>query len=115
MGRVVERHYDGTSLNIAIQDGVNAGQSVPHVHTHIIPRKQADLDSKGGSDAIYGMLEADEGNIGKHQHDFIRNRPKFPSVDHTTREPRSDTEMAQEATVLAKKMEAANGDACEKL
>ncbi|KAJ6177833.1 Histidine triad (HIT) protein [Penicillium mononematosum] len=43
VGRMLERIYGATSLNIAIQDGAHAGQSVPHVHAHIIPRKAADL------------------------------------------------------------------------
>jgi diadenosine tetraphosphate (Ap4A) HIT family hydrolase len=39
VGPVIERHYQGDALNIAIQDGVSAGQTVPHVHVHILPRK----------------------------------------------------------------------------
>ncbi|KAL5332802.1 HIT-like domain-containing protein [Aspergillus crustosus] len=39
VGRMIERVYGATSLNIAIQDGPEAGQSVPHVHAHIIPRR----------------------------------------------------------------------------
>lgn len=30
--------YKAQAVNIAIQDGPEAGQSVPHLHTHIIPR-----------------------------------------------------------------------------
>lgn len=36
----LELHYKAEALNIAVQDGVAAGQSVPHVHVHILPRKQ---------------------------------------------------------------------------
>ena len=54
VSRMVERVFSASSLNIAIQDGVDAGQSVPHVHAHIIPRKKDDLEEKGGTDAIYG-------------------------------------------------------------
>jgi bis(5'-adenosyl)-triphosphatase len=35
----IETHYGCTSSNIAIQDGEHSGQSVPHVHVHILPRK----------------------------------------------------------------------------
>jgi bis(5'-adenosyl)-triphosphatase len=35
----IERHYSATAMNVAIQDGKDAGQSVPHVHVHILPRK----------------------------------------------------------------------------
>ena len=36
---VIEQHYGSESLNVAIQDGEAAGQSVPHCHVHILPRK----------------------------------------------------------------------------
>ncbi|EFW13213.1 hypothetical protein D8B26_004440 [Coccidioides posadasii str. Silveira] len=107
VGRMVERVFKSSSLNIAIQDGVDAGQSVPHVHAHIIPRRRADLDHKGGSDAIYGMLDGDEGDIAKHMWQKMegRSRTKFPAVDNDSRMPRSDEEMREEAEMLAKEME----------
>ena len=88
-----------------MQDGADAGQSVPHVHTHIIPRKNADLDDRGGGDAVYGMLEGEEGNVGKHLREKSGERPQFPKVDNDTREPRSEEAMAEEARMLAKEME----------
>lgn len=39
VGPVIEKYYGGDALNIAVQDGKAAGQSVPHVHVHILPRK----------------------------------------------------------------------------
>lgn len=65
VGRMVERVYGAASLNIAVQDGVHAGQSVPHVHAHIIPRQRADLDHRGGTDAVYDLLDGEEGDVGK--------------------------------------------------
>jgi len=100
VGRMIERVYKATSLNIAIQDGAAAGQSVPHLHAHIIPRKLADLDHKGGSDAIYEMLEGDDGDLGSQ----YRKRAKFPKPDETSRLPRSDEEMMKEAEMLAEEM-----------
>lgn len=102
---MIERVYDASSLNIAMQDGADAGQSVAHVHAHVIPRKKADLDDRGGGDAIYGMLEGEEGNVGKHLRDNSGERPHFPKVDNATREPRSAEVMAEEARMLAKEME----------
>lgn len=106
VGRMIERVYNATSLNIAMQDGADAGQSVPHVHTHIIPRKSADLDDSSGSDAIYGMLEGEEGDVGKHLREKAGDRPKFPKVDNEARDPRGEEEMAAEARKLAQEMEA---------
>ena len=39
VSNALEKHYSADALNIAIQDGKDAGQSVPHVHVHILPRK----------------------------------------------------------------------------
>ncbi|EZG07552.1 hypothetical protein H106_03142 [Trichophyton rubrum CBS 735.88] len=111
VSRMVERVYQASSLNVAIQDGVDAGQSVPHVHAHIIPRKKADLDHKGGSDAIYGMMDGEEGDIGrflaerKLAMERKRARSDFSAVDNDAREPRSDEEMHKEAETLAAEME----------
>ena len=88
-----------------MQDGADAGQSVPHVHTHVIPRRKADLDDRGGSDAIHHMLEGEEGNVGKHLREWSENRPRFPKVDDEGRKPRSQEELAEEAQRLAQEME----------
>lgn len=40
----------GTSFTVSIQDGVEAGQSVPHVHVHILPRNKNDIEN---NDLIY--------------------------------------------------------------
>ena len=104
VSRMVERVYNASGLNIAMQDGVDAGQSVPHVHTHIVPRKKADLDDRGGSDAIYAMLEDEEGNVGRHQHEMWENRPHFPVVDDGARKPRGESDMGEEARMLASEM-----------
>lgn len=105
VGRMIQRVYNGTSLNIAMQDGADAGQSVAHVHTHIIPRAKADLDDRGGSDAIYDMLEGEEGNVGKQLRECPEHRPPFPKVDNEARKPRSKEEMVEEAQRLAQEME----------
>ncbi len=104
VGRMVERFYGASSLNIAIQDGPAAGQSVPHLHTHIIPRQKADLDEQGGGDAIYGMLESDDGDVGRQLWERSNTRPKFPKVDDSSRKPRSEAEMTEEAETLAHEM-----------
>lgn len=102
--------YEASSLNIAVQDGPEAGQSVPHVHAHIIPRKRLDLEARGGGDAIYGMLEGEEGDVGAHFREVGKvgergKRPRFPTVEESGRKARSEEEMVEEARMLAEEME----------
>ena len=114
VSRMVERVFDASSLNIAIQDGVDAGQSVPHVHAHIIPRKRDDLEDKGGTDAIYGMMESEDADLNKQlkqkeraeraELDEEEKKGGFPAVDNDARKPRSDEEMRKEAEWLAEEM-----------
>ncbi|SCU98179.1 LADA_0H11122g1_1 [Lachancea dasiensis] len=51
--RFIKFHFKADSLNIAIQDGPEAGQTVPHLHTHIIPR----YHTNNVGDKIYEMLD----------------------------------------------------------
>ncbi|KAJ8409313.1 hypothetical protein AAFF_G00235110 [Aldrovandia affinis] len=51
---VVERHFQGTSLTIAIQDGPEAGQTVKHVHVHVLPRRAGDFEK---NDSVYDELQ----------------------------------------------------------
>eukprot|EP00536_Pseudo-nitzschia_multiseries_P018035 jgi/Psemu1/227558/e_gw1.2077.8.1 len=53
---VLKKAYPGTTaFNVAVQDGRAAGQSVPHVHVHLLPRAGGDLER---NDDIYDALEA---------------------------------------------------------
>jgi len=54
-GRVVERAQNAESLQFSVQDGAASGQSVPHVHVHVLPRRAGDL---AAGDDVYAMLEA---------------------------------------------------------
>ncbi|KAF1960585.1 HIT-like protein [Byssothecium circinans] len=109
VSRTIERVYNASALNIAIQDGRDAGQSVPHVHAHIIPRKRDDLPEK---DAIYKMLEGEEGDLARQLRESKEDkanaegkRGRFPAVDaDEDRKPRSEEEMGKEADWLAEEM-----------
>ncbi|MDW7732107.1 MAG: HIT family protein [Methanolobus sp.] len=46
VAKAVEKALDVPGMNIGINNGEVAGQSVPHVHVHIIPRREND---NGGS------------------------------------------------------------------
>lgn len=108
VSHTIERVYKASALNIAIQDGEDAGQSVPHVHVHIIPRKHKDLDHMGGSDAIYRMMDGEEGDVGAHLEDINKSKTRttFPAPDaDDQRRPRTQDEMKEEAEWLAEEIQ----------
>jgi len=96
------------SFNIAIQDGRDAGQTVPHVHCHIIPRRKGSAEGDG----IYDRLQGEQGNIGGGLWDQSRPTPtgKFPKIEDADRKPRSKEEMKIEAALFRKHIELVNSD-----
>lgn len=111
VSRMIERTYQASSLNVAIQDGVDAGQSVPHVHVHIIPRTAHDLDHQGGPDSIYNMMDGEPGNVGKaflaiqHAREQRQAHREFSAGPDADRKARSEEEMQEEAERLKLEME----------
>ncbi|XP_054136949.1 bis(5'-adenosyl)-triphosphatase [Melozone crissalis] len=80
VGSVVEKHFCGTSLTFSIQDGPEAGQTVKHVHVHVLPRKAGDFSR---NDDVYEELQ---------RHDKDDSPDKW----------RTEEEMAAEAEILKK-------------
>ena len=46
----LQQAHSSSSLTIAIQDGKEAGQTVEHVHVHMLPRREGDFPK---NDDIY--------------------------------------------------------------
>lgn len=107
---MIQRVYGAEALNIAMQDGEAAGQSVPHVHFHVIPRRKGDFDKRGGGDAVYERLEERGGEAdvgaGLRGRDRERRRTGLGGVEEEEeRRPRSDEVMDREAEMLRREME----------
>ncbi|KAG0093741.1 hypothetical protein BGZ93_004062 [Podila epicladia] len=109
VGRIIEKEYGGTSLTIACQDGPHAGQTVPHCHVHVIPRRLGDYVD---NDDIYTdianntaelltkdtatTIAADGWKIATVAGTVVSHK----GVDNEDRKPRTEEEMAQEAARL---------------
>ena len=132
VGRVVERAYDANGLTIAcqvssaasfccvrffadgcravfgvaLQDGRASGQTVPHVHFHVLPRRlQGDRFAGSHNDEVYLQLEKQEGTL---PHDLTSpsqdgsGSPEPLRMDaDAAREPRTHEDMEREAKWLA--------------
>lgn len=85
VGRVIESAYSGDSLSIAVQDGASAGQTVEHVHVHILPRREGDIQP---NDKVYDMLES----FGLELRDLHAGK----QMD-SERKPRTKLQMQEEA------------------
>ncbi|EHA8590877.1 Bifunctional bis(5'-adenosyl)-triphosphatase/adenylylsulfatase FHIT [Cocos nucifera] len=82
VGGHLERYHGASSLTFAIQDGPQAGQTVPHVHIHILPRKKGDFEK---NDEIYEAIDEKEKDL-KEKLDLDKER-----------KDRTSEEMAREA------------------
>ncbi|KAK1629227.1 hypothetical protein QYE76_003542 [Lolium multiflorum] len=57
VGVRLEQYHQASSLTFTIQDGPQSGQTVPHVHIHVIPRKKGDFQN---NDEIYDAIDVRE-------------------------------------------------------
>ena len=64
----VETTSQVNASTIAIHNGSDAGQEVPHVHVHIVPRKSGD-----GAGAIHSMFKI-KPKLSPQDMDSLRNR-----------------------------------------
>lgn len=106
VAKMIQEQYKADALNIAIQDGVYAGQSVPHLHTHIIPRYKAN----NMGDAIYEKIEEFDDDLKRTA--LLRELEKLDGrrVDEwkeatVERKNRLMEDMKQEADLLRKLIE----------
>lgn len=98
----LRRVYEAEAFNVAVQDGEAAGQTVPHVHVHVIPRVKGD---PGEGDKVHEWLEGEEGNVGGHMQEVEGTRKAGEWAKDEERKPRSKEAMEEEARMLREEME----------
>lgn len=116
VGKAVEKAYKAEALTIAIQDGKMAGQTIPHLHVHILPRHASDFEPM---DQVYEKLDGiniskdfknteenktvNEERPGKEEEDEKERVPKKIAMDYASAakiKPRTREDMTKEADWL---------------
>lgn len=88
---VLKKQYNATAFNVAVQDGYHAGQSVPHVHVHILPRAEGDFER---NDDVYDELQD-----WAPRTELEISKPKLDVPSDQDRKDRTPIEMAEEAAL----------------
>jgi len=57
----LQKFYEVDSTTISIQNGALAGQTIPHVHVHILPRRKGDFEK---NDNVYSELQSHDKQEG---------------------------------------------------
>jgi diadenosine tetraphosphate (Ap4A) HIT family hydrolase len=96
VGSAIETHYNASSLTLTIQDGPEAGQTVPHVHVHVLPRKSGDFEK---NDEIYDVIDEKEKELASELEISGKKQAEKLDLD-VERKPRTPEEMAEEAAAL---------------
>uniref|UniRef100_A0A0D9XBI8 Bis(5'-adenosyl)-triphosphatase n=1 Tax=Leersia perrieri TaxID=77586 RepID=A0A0D9XBI8_9ORYZ len=92
VGVRLEQYHKASSLTFAIQvsayqDGPEAGQTVPHVHIHVIPRKKGDFEK---NDEIYDAIDVKERELKeKLDLDIERKDRSMEEMAHEANEYRA--------------------------
>mmetsp|Transcript_54759 Transcript_54759/g.108660 ORF Transcript_54759/g.108660 Transcript_54759/m.108660 type:complete len:431 (-) Transcript_54759:125-1417(-) len=93
-----EAEETGLSFNLSVKDGASAGQCVPHLHVHVVPRRPGDLPS---SDRVYALLETwtpDRATVPASPSPLLAD---LMPPDDWQRHARSKKDMAAEADIYA--------------
>ena len=61
----LKEHYAGTGFNVAFNDCWDAGQTVPHLHVHILIRKADDMDPDPRN--LYYRIEKDRKRLSEEE------------------------------------------------
>jgi len=90
VGAKLEKHFCAEALTLTIQDGPAAGQTVPHVHVHVLPRCAGDFEP---NDVVYAAIDEASKAHSRTSKTLNLDVPRIP---------RTTEQMALEAAELRK-------------
>ena len=64
---IIDKEYKPDAYNVGVNIGKTAGQSVPHIHIHIIPRYKGDVENPQGG--VRGVIP--------HKQKYTRKMPNI--------------------------------------
>ena len=85
-------------MTISIQDGAVAGQTVPHVHVHLLPREEGDFDPP---DKVYDAIDSVDLSVALGNVVEEGEKKRRVVVDDEYRVARGKAEMRKEAEELS--------------
>ena len=91
-----ETYPESAAFNVAVQDGSAAGQSVPHVHVHILPRSAGDFER---NDDVYDELQA------WAPREELQTKVELEVLPDEARKDRTRQQMADEAALYRSTVE----------
>ena len=91
-----ETYPESAAFNVAVQDGSAAGQSVPHVHVHILPRSAGDFKR---NDDVYDKLQA------WAPREELQTKVELEVLPDEARNDRTRQQMADEAALYRSSVE----------
>jgi len=92
--QLLRGRYGATAFNWAVKDGAAAGQAMPHLHVHVVPRKANDLPA---NDLVYELIDLWTPLDGQEN-----VPPPMDLPEDDQRKARTDEDMALEASSYAK-------------
>lgn len=60
---ILDEKYAPDAYNVGVNIGADAGQSVPHIHIHMIPRYKGDMDNPRGG--VRGVIPHKQKYVGQ--------------------------------------------------
>ena len=81
--------FKASGFDWTVQHGKEAGQTVPHLHFHIVPRRQGDLQSPGD------WYSAFQGWVVKNLDSSLRSRLKIEELEIVASHLRSSFEKGE--------------------